>query len=129
MIKLTRLDHRMVAINPDHIAWVEANPDTTLCLLGDRKIIVLETLDEVCERFMACRAKLGESAPIALPPTPMAHRRPASPSAKPSGSGRPAGSFTRPSIPPMPGTPAIIDDDPPTSAGYRSQAPRSNGGA
>ena len=26
MLKLTRLDHRTVAINPDHIAWVEATP-------------------------------------------------------------------------------------------------------
>ncbi len=66
MLKLTRLDHRTVAINPDHIAWVEATPDTTLCLLGDRKIIVRETLDEVVDRFIAARAKLG-AGPIGIP--------------------------------------------------------------
>jgi flagellar protein FlbD len=59
MLKLTRLDHHLIAINPDHIAWVEATPDTTLCLIGDRKIIVRESLDEVVERFTAARAAVG----------------------------------------------------------------------
>ncbi len=59
MLKLTRLDHRVVAINPDHIAWVEATPDTTLCLLGDRKVIVRESLEEVIDRFVAARARVA----------------------------------------------------------------------
>jgi flagellar protein FlbD len=59
MLKLTRLDHHLIAINPDHVAWVEATPDTTLCLIGDRKIIVRESLDEVVERFIAARAAVG----------------------------------------------------------------------
>jgi flagellar protein FlbD len=59
MLKLTRLDHRTVAINPDHIAWVESTPDTTICLLGDRKVIVLESLEEVVQRFVTARARLG----------------------------------------------------------------------
>jgi len=77
MIKLTRLDQRVVAINPDHIAWVEATPDTTLCLLGDRKIIVRETVDEVVERFNLARAQVASvqgaigamAASIAVPQT------------------------------------------------------------
>jgi len=84
MLKLTRLDHRTVAINPDHIAWVEATPDTTLCLLGDRKIIVRETLDEVVDRFVAARARLGCS-PIGIPAMPpSSSRRPPSPSGRPA---------------------------------------------
>ncbi|HEX7664934.1 MAG TPA: flagellar FlbD family protein [Polyangiaceae bacterium] len=47
MLKLTRLNNNTVAINPDHIAWVDSNPDTTLCLIGGEKIIVRESLDEL----------------------------------------------------------------------------------
>jgi len=108
MLKLTRLDHRTVAINPDHIAWVEANPDTTLCLLGDRKIIVRETLDEVIDRFNAARAKMGGSAPINIPSVP-----------PPSGSGsrttlqpsKPSGAFNRPALDAALMAPTIIDED------------------
>ncbi len=45
MIKLTRLNNHVVAINPDHIGWVETTPDTTLFLIGGEKIIVRESLD------------------------------------------------------------------------------------
>ena len=104
MLKLTRLDHRTVAINPDHIAWVEATPDTTLCLLGDRKIIVRETLDEVVERFIAARARVGCTS-IGIQPVPLSSnsRRP-----PPSHSFRPS---NRPSNVPSSPTPVIIDDE------------------
>ena len=55
MIKLTRLNNSTVAINPDHIGWVEALPDTTLFLIGGDKILVRETLDELVERVVAYR--------------------------------------------------------------------------
>ncbi len=122
MLKLTRLDQRTVAINPDHIAWVEATPDTTLCLLGDRKIIVRESLDEVCERFVAARAKLGCSSPLGIHPEPvMGSRRPG------SASGRPLGAFARASGYPSAPAPQIIDEpeDSPDSRGYRGAFPRS----
>jgi flagellar protein FlbD len=47
MLKLTRLNNHTVAINPDHISWADAMPDTTLALIGGEKIIVRETLDEL----------------------------------------------------------------------------------
>ncbi len=47
MIKLTRLNNHVVAINPDHIGWIETTPDTTLFLIGGEKIIVRETLDDL----------------------------------------------------------------------------------
>jgi flagellar protein FlbD len=47
MLKLTRLNNHTVAINPDHIGWADATPDTTLALIGGEKIIVRETLDEL----------------------------------------------------------------------------------
>jgi flagellar protein FlbD len=109
MLKLTRLDHRTVAINPDHIAWVEATPDTTLCLLGDRKIIVRETLDEVVERFVAARARVG-CTPIGIQPIP------------PSGSRRPPSISSRPSGYPSSPAPRIIDGTSDSNAGEEGGA-------
>ncbi|MBX3228845.1 MAG: flagellar FlbD family protein [Labilithrix sp.] len=107
MLKLTRLDHRTVAINPDHIAWVEATPDTTLCLIGDRKIIVRESLDEVIERFTTARAKMGGTGPInvpSMPPPSSSGRRSLQPS-------RPSGAFNRPALDAAMIAPSIIDED------------------
>ena len=47
MIKLTRLNNHVVAINPDHIGWADATPDTTLFMFNGEKIIIRETLDEL----------------------------------------------------------------------------------
>jgi flagellar protein FlbD len=47
MLKLTRLNNHIVAINPDHIGWADATPDTTLALIGGEKIIVRESIDEL----------------------------------------------------------------------------------
>lgn len=62
MIKLTRLNHHLVALNPDHIRWAEASPDTTLFLLGGEKMIVLETLDELMERVVEFRQRIRASS-------------------------------------------------------------------
>lgn len=102
MLKLTRLDHRTVAINPDHITWVEATPDTTLCLVGDRKVIVRESMDEVIERFMTVRARIGNAGPLTLPSLPP-------PSSNGFRGSRASGGYARPSIPV--GKPAIIVGD------------------
>jgi flagellar protein FlbD len=104
MLKLTRLDNHTIAINPDHVAWVEATPDTTLCLLGDRKIIVRESVDEVIERFVAARARIG-CTPIGIPSMPPSSSRWG------SGSGRPSGGYTRPSARPSAPPPRIITDE------------------
>jgi flagellar protein FlbD len=125
MLKLTRLDQRLVAINPDHIAYVEANPDTTLCLLGDRKVIVRESLDEVIEKFVELRTKIGCTTPLGIAPVPVSgSRRPG------SLSGRPPGAYARPSAYPSAPPPQIIDEAP-DSQGYRGLGPssRPNGGA
>ncbi len=55
MIKLTRLNHSILAINPDHIVAAEASPDTTLVLLGGDKLLVRESLDELIERVIEYR--------------------------------------------------------------------------
>lgn len=58
MLRLTRLNHHVIAINPDHIAWAEEMPDTTLSLLGGEKIIVRERLEELIERIVSYRARV-----------------------------------------------------------------------
>ena len=117
MLKLTRLDQRTVAINPDHIAWVEANPDTTLCLLGDRKIIVRESLDEVVERFMAVRARLGGSSPVTVqqPPATGGSSR----SGRASGEGRSYSSSP---------APYVVDEMPADFGAYRGVFPSAKDG-
>ena len=55
MVKLTRLNNHTIAINPDHIGWVEELPDTTLFLIGGDKLIVREPLDELVEKVVAFR--------------------------------------------------------------------------
>ena len=68
MIKLTRLNNNVVAINPDHIGWVETTPDTTLFLIGGEKIIVRETLDELIAAVVAFRrsVRMIEPSPNVL---------------------------------------------------------------
>ena len=69
MIKLTRLNRQVVAINPDLILWVDASPDTTLCFAGGEKILVLESLDELIDRVIefrrTVRSRVASSANIA----------------------------------------------------------------
>ena len=55
MIKLTRLNRSTVAVNPDHISWIDASPDTTLCLIGGDKLIVRESVDELVEKVVEFR--------------------------------------------------------------------------
>lgn len=65
MLKLTRLDHRIVAINPTLVAWLEETPDTVICMVGGQRIIVREKVDEVIAAFVAFYERVGR-APIAL---------------------------------------------------------------
>lgn len=55
MIKLTRLNRSTVAVNPDHISWIDASPDSTLCLLGGDKLIVRESIDELIDKVIEFR--------------------------------------------------------------------------
>ncbi len=71
MIKLTRLNNHVVTINPDHICWADATPDTTLFLIGGEKIIVLETLDELIALVIEFRRKSRMSQPSMNPLGPL----------------------------------------------------------
>lgn len=58
VIKLTRLNRQVVAINPDLILFVDIVPDTTICLAGGDKILVRESLDELIDRVIEFRRKV-----------------------------------------------------------------------
>jgi len=55
VLKLTRLNRLPVAVNPDHISWIDIVPDTTICLISGDKLLVRETLDELIEQLIAFR--------------------------------------------------------------------------
>lgn len=58
MLKLTRLNRKTVAINPDHMVSVDVAPDTTIRMLGGETILVRESLDEVIDAYVALRRKI-----------------------------------------------------------------------
>jgi len=62
MVRLSRLNGQVIAVNPDLITWIEVTPDTTLSMLGGDKVMVRETLDEVIERVVAFRREIGDRA-------------------------------------------------------------------
>jgi len=64
MVKLTRLNHQVVAINPDHISWIDISPDTTLFLLTGEKIIVRESLDELIAEVVEFRRRVRSAEPL-----------------------------------------------------------------
>lgn len=62
MIRLSRLNGDVIALNPDLIAWIELTPDTTISLLGGERIMVREPLEIVEDRIIAFRrAVRGDS--------------------------------------------------------------------
>lgn len=67
VIKVTRLNNHLVAINPDHIGWADATPDTTLCLIGGDKIIIRESLDELIALVIDYRRRTRMTEPVADP--------------------------------------------------------------
>ncbi len=62
MIRLSRLNGQLIAVNPDLITWIEVTPDTSLSLLNGDKVMVRETLDEVIDRVIAFRREASDHA-------------------------------------------------------------------
>ncbi|MDR2481485.1 MAG: flagellar FlbD family protein [Spirochaetaceae bacterium] len=59
MIKVTRLDGVEYYINPHQIESVEMKPDTTLLMLSGKHIVVREKVDELVDKIVAYRRKIG----------------------------------------------------------------------
>ena len=62
MVRLSRLNGQVIAVNPDLITWIEVTPDTTLSLLGGDKVMVRESLDDVIDRIVSFRREIADRA-------------------------------------------------------------------
>ena len=59
MIKVTRLNGKEYFINPHQIESIEIRPDTTLIMLSGKAVVVREGVDEVIERIVEYRRRIG----------------------------------------------------------------------
>ena len=59
MIKVTRLNGMEYYLNPHQIESVEVHPDTTLQMLSGKIIIVKETVNEIIDRIVEYRRRIG----------------------------------------------------------------------
>jgi flagellar protein FlbD len=58
MIHVTRLNQSSVVLNSDLIEQIESTPDTLITLTNNKKLIVLETADEIVERIRLYRRSI-----------------------------------------------------------------------
>ena len=59
MIKVTRLKGKEFYVNPHQIEFMEETPDTVITLLSEKKIVVSESVEEIIDRIVEYRKKLG----------------------------------------------------------------------
>ncbi len=59
MIELTQLSGKTFWINPHMIEYIEKTPDTTLAMLGGKRHVVLESVEEVIARIVEYRRRIG----------------------------------------------------------------------
>jgi flagellar protein FlbD len=59
MIKVTRLNGVEYYINPHQIESLEIHPDTTLLMLSGKHVVVLEKVEEVIDRIVEYRRRIG----------------------------------------------------------------------
>ncbi|MBQ9494535.1 MAG: flagellar FlbD family protein [Treponema sp.] len=59
MIEVMRLNGKKYWINPHMIESMEQYPDLTLCMLSGKKIVVKNSPEDVIEKIIAYRQKIG----------------------------------------------------------------------
>ncbi|WP_028307498.1 flagellar FlbD family protein [Desulfitibacter alkalitolerans] len=62
MIKLTTMDNRTVVINVNLIEKIENMPETVITLTSGKKVIVLDSMDEVIEKATAYQGMVLKEA-------------------------------------------------------------------
>ncbi|WP_443737130.1 flagellar FlbD family protein [Treponema sp.] len=62
MISVTRLDGNIYWINPHMIESMEKTPDLTLTFLSGKKVVVKDSPEELIQRIVDYRRRLGISA-------------------------------------------------------------------
>lgn len=63
MIKVSKLNGAEYYINADIIDFIESTPDTLITLSSGKKLVVLETVDEVVDKIIAYRRKIYSGLP------------------------------------------------------------------
>jgi flagellar protein FlbD len=63
MIQLTRLNNQPITVNSDLIKFVEQAPDTVITLVTGEKLVVRETIADICERIVKFRASIFHGPP------------------------------------------------------------------
>lgn len=64
MIKVTTLDHREIALNPDLLAQAESIPETVLTMTNGKKILVCESINEIVDKFILYKQRIYSESPI-----------------------------------------------------------------
>lgn len=59
MIKLKLIQGSEIVVNSDLIEYIEATPDTIISLSTGRKIIVQDTVDDIIDKIVAFRSRIG----------------------------------------------------------------------
>jgi len=59
MIDLRLINGTHIILNSDLIEFIEATPDTVISLSTGKKLIVKETVDEIIEKVIAFRRRIG----------------------------------------------------------------------
>lgn len=62
MIPVTKLDGSVYWVNPHMIESMEQNPDLTITFLSGKKVVVRDKPQEVIDRIVSYRAKIGINA-------------------------------------------------------------------
>ncbi|MCL2216337.1 MAG: flagellar FlbD family protein [Defluviitaleaceae bacterium] len=60
MITVTKINDRDIVVNCDLIELIESTPDTTLTTTTGRKIIVLDTVDEILAKVVAYKGRINK---------------------------------------------------------------------
>jgi len=59
MIRLTRINRVPLVLNSDLIEHVEVTPDTVITLTTGRKLVVMESADEVIQKVIEFRGRIA----------------------------------------------------------------------
>ena len=68
MIQVKRLNGKEFYVNPHLIEMLEETPDTVITLLGGTKVVVTENAEEIVQRIIQYRSRIGEVGREPLPP-------------------------------------------------------------
>jgi len=58
MIKVTRLNGSKFYVNEDMIEFLEETPDTVITLNTEKKLVVIESIDEIMQSIVTFRQKV-----------------------------------------------------------------------